>query len=106
LLQATNGDLYGTTSGGGANGNHGTVFKITPSGRLTTLYSFCSLTDCTDGEYPYAGLIQAIDGALYGTTGRGGANGSPMSGGTVFKITLSGTLATLHNFCTLGPTQK
>ena len=62
LAQATNGDLYGTTSGGGAKGNYGTVFKITPSGTLTTLYSFCSQSGCTDGAGPNTGLVQATNG--------------------------------------------
>jgi uncharacterized repeat protein (TIGR03803 family) len=51
LIQASNGDLYGTTEEGGAN-RDGTVFKITPSGTLTTLYSFCSLSGCADGQNP------------------------------------------------------
>jgi uncharacterized repeat protein (TIGR03803 family) len=94
LVQATNGNFYGTTYGGGAK-HQGTVFKITPSGTLTTLYSFCSQTGCTDGSNPYAGLVQGTDGNLYGTTYRGGAN----KRGTVFKITPSGTLTTLYSFC-------
>jgi uncharacterized repeat protein (TIGR03803 family) len=96
LIQATNGDFYGTTELGGANGNYGTVFRMTPSGTLTTLYSFCSQTNCTDGFEPNAGLIQATNGELYGTTAVGGANGNY---GTVFKITPSGTLTTLYSFC-------
>src|ERR1017187_3180340 len=55
------GPLYGTTWGGGAK-NAGTVFKITPAGILTTLYSFCSQTNCTDGAEPEAGLFQAANG--------------------------------------------
>src|ERR1039457_1285697 len=94
LVQAANGDLYGTAYGGGTNG-YGTVFKITPGGTLTTLYSFCYRSGCTDGAYPYAGLVQAANGVLYGTTTSGGANNS----GTVFKITTSGTLTTLYSFC-------
>jgi uncharacterized repeat protein (TIGR03803 family) len=93
LVQATNGDLYGTASEGGAN-NWGTVFRITPSGTLTTLYSFCSQSGCTDGAGPWAGLVQAANGYLYGTTYGGG-----FTAGTVFKITPSGTLTTLYNFC-------
>jgi len=94
LVQATNGDFYGTTSRGGAE-DGGTVFKITLSGTLTTLYSFCSKSACADGWNPIAGLVQATDGDFYGTTTRGGAN----NGGTVFKITPSGALTTIYSFC-------
>jgi uncharacterized repeat protein (TIGR03803 family) len=94
LVQATDGNFYGTTQEGGANSD-GTVFKITPSGRLTTLYSFCSQSGCPDGLYPVAGLIQATDRNFYGTTLLGGAKNS----GTVFEITPSGGLTTLHSFC-------
>jgi uncharacterized repeat protein (TIGR03803 family) len=93
LVQATDGNLYGTTYAGGAN-YAGTVFKITPSGTLTTLYSFCSRINCTDGYQPTAALVQADNGNFYGTTYYGGANRR----GTVFKITLGGTLTTLHSF--------
>src|ERR1017187_9221619 len=99
LVQAANGDLYGTTFFGGTNGQ-GTVFKITQGGTLTTLYSFCSQTNCTDGAAPFAGLVQAANGDLYGTTADGGANNGEY--GTVFKITSGGTLTTLHSFCSLG----
>jgi uncharacterized repeat protein (TIGR03803 family) len=78
---------------GGSDAGAGTVFRITPSGRLTTLYNFCSQSGCTDGEYPNA-LMQASNGLLYGTTGQGGANGA----GTVFKITAAGALTTLVSF--------
>jgi len=99
LVQASDGNFYGTTADGGASDycgywGCGTVFKITPSGTLTTLYSFCSQANCADGEGPLAGLVQASDGNFYGTTGGGGANDA----GTVFKITPSGTLTTLHSF--------
>jgi uncharacterized repeat protein (TIGR03803 family) len=100
LVEAADGNFYGTTSGGGANGisngGYGTVFKITSSGTLTTLYSFCSQSDCTDGIDPYAGLVQATNGNFYGTTTSGGAN---INGGTVFRITSGGTLTTLYSFC-------
>ncbi len=92
LIQATDGNLYGTTTSGGANGNYGTIFKITPSGTLATLYSF----DGTDGNWlGYGVLVQATDGNFYGTTAYGGATGA----GTVFKITAGGTLTTLYTFC-------
>ena len=94
LVQATDGNFYGTTEYGGASGG-GTIFKITAGGMLTTLYSFCSQTNCTDGAAPIAGLVQATNGIFYGTTYAGGANGF----GTVFKITAAGNLTTLYSFC-------
>jgi uncharacterized repeat protein (TIGR03803 family) len=94
LVQAADGNFYGTTAEGGVN-TSGTVFKITPKGKLATLYSFCSQTNCTDGATPYAGLMQATDGNLYGTTRFGGANNS----GAVFKINPEGKLTILHSFC-------
>lgn len=81
LIQASNGNFYGTTYGGGSN-FRGTIFEITSTGKLTSLYSFCSLTDCADGEYPYAGLVQAAGGTFYGTTFQGGTDGL----GTVFSL--------------------
>jgi uncharacterized repeat protein (TIGR03803 family) len=87
LVQGANGNFYGTTAQGGANGD-GTVFKITLTGTLTTLHSF----DGTDGSLPAAALIQATDGNFYGTTVAGGTDG------TVFKITPSGKLTTVHDF--------
>jgi uncharacterized repeat protein (TIGR03803 family) len=95
LVQGNDGDFYGTTIGGGANGSGGTVFKITPEGTLTTLYSFCSQANCTDGQGPVGGLVQGAEGSFYGTTYEGGVK----SNGTVFRITTAGTLTTLHNFC-------
>ena len=89
LVQARDGNFYGTTFAGGAN-DDGTVFKITASGTLTTLHSF----DSTDGATPSATLVQGTDGNFYGTTELGGASND----GTVFKITRSGTLTTLHSF--------
>ena len=95
LVEGSDGNFYGTTAGGGSNGK-GTVFELNPpSGLLTQLYSFCSQTNCADGEGPYAAMVEGTDGNLYGTTEYGGANGK----GTVFTITPSGTLTTLYSFC-------
>ncbi len=98
IVQATDGNFYGTTTGGGAyctdTGGCGTVFKITPQGALTTLYSFCAQENCADGTGPVGGLVRATDGNLYGTTEGGGAQNY----GTVFRITPEGTLTTLHSF--------
>ena len=98
LTRATDGNFYGTTSTGGAN-SAGTIFRISPSGALTTIYSFCPQAGCPDGAYPKGALLQASDGNLYGTTyGLGFSNTT----GTIFKITLSGTLTTLYTFSTTG----
>jgi uncharacterized repeat protein (TIGR03803 family) len=94
LLQAADGNLYGTTAFGGAN-NQGTVFKISLSGVETVIYSFCSQPSCSDGSQPSAGLIQGTDGSFYGTTAGGGVL---CQCGTVFKITAAGKLTTLHRF--------
>jgi len=89
VIQATDGNFYGTTYGGGAY-NYGTIFRVSQSGALWTLHAF----DYTDGAYPFVNLIQGNDGNFYGATGSGGPN----LWGTVFKITPSGTLTTLHAF--------
>jgi uncharacterized repeat protein (TIGR03803 family) len=84
LVQATDGNFYGTTVRGGANGNLGTVFKITPSGTLTTLYSFCSQSGCTDGEGPRrAGPGHQWD--FYGTTLMAAETSND---GTVFSLSV------------------
>ena len=99
LVQATNGNLYGTTSYGGVNCQEqlgcGTIFEVTATGAVNTIYSFCSQPNCTDGRYPMAGLVQASNGNLYGTTYKGGNAGV----GTVFEITPAGTLTTRYSFC-------
>ncbi len=90
LVQGFDGNLYGTTYGGGAH-NWGTVFKIaTSGGTLATLYSFAH----TDGALPDAPLLQGSDGNLYGTTFAGGLHDK----GTVFEITTGGSLTTLYTF--------
>jgi uncharacterized repeat protein (TIGR03803 family) len=89
-IQATDGNFYGITYLGGAN-NLGTVYKLTPSGTLTTLYSF---KNSTDGSGPSAALVQGTDGNLYGSAQFGGANNA----GTIFKISTAGKLTVLHAF--------
>jgi uncharacterized repeat protein (TIGR03803 family) len=81
LLLASDGNFYGTTNQGGASGD-GTVFKVTPAGVETVIYSFAG--GATDGAEASAGLIQGSDGNLYGTTSAGGPNGY----GTVFEVRL------------------
>jgi uncharacterized repeat protein (TIGR03803 family) len=81
LVQASDGNLYGTTHEGGTNG-YGTIFKVPASGVVIPLYSF---TDGRDGADPLAGLALAGNGDLYGTAPGGGANGA----GTVFEVSVS-----------------
>jgi|HubBroStandDraft_2_1064218.scaffolds.fasta_scaffold15740_3 uncharacterized repeat protein (TIGR03803 family) len=79
LIIDAKGNLYGTTSVGGAS-EFGSVFKLTPANKETLLYSFTGGT--TDGEAPQAGVIMDAKGNLYGTTELAGASAN----GTVFKL--------------------
>jgi uncharacterized repeat protein (TIGR03803 family) len=90
LVQGSDGNFYGTTTGGGTNGA-GIAFRISSAGSLTTL---CSFGDGSNGSYPRAPLVQGSDGNFYGTTSQGGTNGA----GTVFKISPAGALTTLYTF--------
>jgi uncharacterized repeat protein (TIGR03803 family) len=96
LVQAFDGNFYGTTAEGGTNGG-GTLFRITPGGALITLYNFCSQSGCADGAGP-GPLIQGADGNLYGISEVGGTGPCSEWCGTIFKITTNGTLTTLHSF--------
>jgi len=100
LVQGTDGNFYGTTTQGGLSDcsslddGCGTVFKITRTGTLTTLVEF----DSTNGGEP-SGVFQATDGNFYGTTVLGGSSTACDDGcGTIYNVTSTGTLATLHNF--------
>src|SRR5271154_1583175 len=95
LVQGTDGGLYGTTI---SEGEGGTVFRLGTDGTLSIVYTFCSLPNCADGTLPYSGLIVGTDGNLYGVASGGGA----YHAGTVFRLTLAGSLTTLYNFCPQG----
>lgn len=90
VVQAADGNFYGTTYEDGADG-FGTVFEITSTGTFTTLYTF---TGGTDGGNPWGGLVQASDGNLYGTTEFYGTYGY----GTVFRLAPNGSLSTVAQF--------
>jgi len=98
LVEGGESDFYGTTTYGGTN-IVGIVFRISSSGSYKVLYTFGSSPDYNDGASPEAGLVQGGDGNFYGTTLNGGTSG----GGTVFKISPSGTLTTLHSFSNDSP---
>ena len=87
LARGEDGGLYGSASGGGASG-YGTIYKLTPAGVFTNLYSF---TGAGDGMNPLGPLSRGKDGNIYGTTYKGGGYGF----GTVFKVAVDGTLTTL-----------
>jgi len=104
LVQGFDGNLYGATSAGVATGqcqsdSCGTVFRMTPDGKVTTLHSFCTQANCPDSQLPNV-LVEGTNGNLYGTTYKGG--GCPkqyVNCGTVFQIDAAGKFSTLHSFC-------
>lgn len=94
LVQGVNGDFYGTSYGSSGIG-YGSVFEVSTTGTVRTLYTFCSKTNCSDGGNPMAPLLLAKDLNFYGTTTSGGAYGK----GTIFKLTAAGQFTTLYSFC-------
>ena len=90
LVQGGDGNFYGTAQNGGTNGGWGTIFKVTPAGVLTPLFSFANM----NGAVPFAGLVQHSGGAFYGTTTAGGAYGA----GTVFKLAADDTFTSIYSF--------
>jgi uncharacterized repeat protein (TIGR03803 family) len=112
LVQGSDGNFYGTTSAGGStyvdslNRGDGTVFKITSTGTLTTLASFAG----ANGSDPTVALVQGTDGNFYGTTLNGGStyvDSLNRGNGTIFMMTLAGSLTTLVSFTAaneMGPT--
>ncbi|HVM60475.1 MAG TPA: choice-of-anchor tandem repeat GloVer-containing protein, partial [Verrucomicrobiae bacterium] len=94
LVQGSDGSFYGTTSSGGANHSYGTVFRVSSVGTLTTLHSFSG----SEGYHPTAGLVQGSDSNFYGTTFYGGSTNCNGGCGTVFRISSSGSLTTVHAF--------
>jgi uncharacterized repeat protein (TIGR03803 family) len=96
LIRDPEGNLYGTTSRGGAS-NLGVVFKLNKKGKETVLYSFMG---GADGAFPYTGVVRDRVGNLYGTTMQGGGAGcsSQMGCGTLFQLDTTGTETVLHSF--------
>jgi uncharacterized repeat protein (TIGR03803 family) len=103
------GNLYGTTHVGGAYSGFcgqyipgcGVVFKLTPEGRATVLYSFCAQNNCSDGALPGAGLVFDKSGNLYGATAWGGVTNNLCARGcgVVFELTAKGKETVLYSFC-------
>ena len=95
LIMDAEGNLYGTSFSGGtkctASGGCGTVFRVTPSGSESLLYSFAG---GTDGSFPFCSLAWGVNHSLYGTTVYGGANDL----GTVFKVEPGGVETVVHSF--------
>jgi uncharacterized repeat protein (TIGR03803 family) len=91
LIQGLDGNLYGTTTAGGAF-NDGTIYKITPGGSITILHSFGGYPN--DGEDPTGGLLQLADGSFWATTTSGGA----FALGTAFTMTSGGAVTVVHSF--------
>ena len=97
LIEGSDGNFYGSAAGGGTGRNaQGTIFKMTPAGEVSVIYSFAENPDGSlpNGSAP-GSLVEGMDGFLYGVTSENGANGL----GTAFKLSRSGTIQVLHNFC-------
>jgi len=92
FAQGRDGNLYSTTQAGGDNKVDGTIFRLTPSGDVTKLWSFGNITH--DGLKPNSGLTLGTDGNFYGTTPAGGSTGY----GTIFRITPGGSYTVVHSF--------
>jgi uncharacterized repeat protein (TIGR03803 family) len=109
LIRVEDNSLYGTAIGANP-GDFGIIFRLTPDGVFTNLHTFCTLSGCPDGFWPF-GLIQATHGDFYGFTEFGGLPyvlcwpQGPSGCGTIFKITPEGNLSTLHVFCKEGTYQ-
>lgn len=119
LVEGPDGNFYGETGAGGNSETLdlcgetlkftcGTVFKITPTGQLTTVYTFCSIVAesggslyCADGADPTGGLVLGSDGNFYGTAGGGFAPGFGEPG-ILFRLTPEGSLTVLYVFCPTG----
>ena len=93
FMVAANGDLWATSVSGGA-GNFGSVFKMTPGGTLSTVFSFTNTTGTNPGSSPQGALVLGPDGNHWGTT-QGGGSGSS---GTIFKVTPAGVETVVVNF--------
>ena len=99
LIKGSDGNLYGTASGGGANGG-GTAYKLTTTGIFTVLHAFGSTNGTTDGSIPLT-LLEGVDANLYGTTQQGGGitrNDNPTLDGVIFELTTSGAYSIVHSF--------
>jgi uncharacterized repeat protein (TIGR03803 family) len=78
----TDGNVYGTTGNGGKQ-NDGALFRITPAGVYSTLYSFCPAAGCKDGFFPQTGMTQHTNGKFYGATESAGTS---VNGGEFFSL--------------------
>jgi uncharacterized repeat protein (TIGR03803 family) len=91
LIRASDGNYYGTTAANGAHGA-GTVYRLSPAGRVTVVHHFAAVS--VDGGGPHAPVVEAADGSLWGTT----HNGGPTNSGTIFRLTKSGAFTQMYAF--------
>jgi len=101
LIFGGDGNLYGTTTGGCAGIsnaliNNGTIFRVTTTGALTTLYTFPNTG--VNPQCPSSPLVQGTDGSFFGTTAQGGTGSSPQ--GAIFNFIPGGVMSTLYTFAT------
>ncbi|MGD0272085.1 MAG: choice-of-anchor tandem repeat GloVer-containing protein [Candidatus Sulfotelmatobacter sp.] len=99
IMQAADGNFYGTTVEGGGESGAGVLFEITAAGEFSVVHTFCSLANCADGSAPGSVPFQGSDGSLIGTTRWGGTYG----GGVVYSLSPSGTFNVVHTFFCSNP---
>jgi uncharacterized repeat protein (TIGR03803 family) len=103
VVQGTDGNFYGAGTNG-IYGGGGNMFRMTPTGEITSIYKFCSLPGCADGAQVHSAPVVGTDGNLYGVTTAGGGSGlTGSAGGTVFRMTLDGKLTVVYTFCSISP---
>lgn len=101
VVQGTDGNFYSAGTDG-IFGGGGNMFRMTPTGEISSVYKFCSQPDCADGGSMLSAPVVGTDGNLYGVAAGGGGSGATgTAGGTVFRMAVDGQYAVIYKFCSM-----